>query len=183
MEGLNTILVLATALIVVFLETTLDAPRRLIGVQIDMLPPLMVFAALNTEIGTLTAVAVFGGLWFDSLSANPIGVSVLPLFLTGLAAYLAKDLVLRDQIFAQFILGMAASAAAPIMTLLLLLHGNRHPLVGWQSAWQWILLAVIGGALTPLLFKVLVRMQSAVAYKPLFPLSFGKDREMKRGRN
>ena len=44
-----------------------------------------------------------GGLWFDSLSANPLGVSVLPLFLVGLAIHLNRELILRDQAFAQVV--------------------------------------------------------------------------------
>jgi len=39
------------------------------------------------QVGCLTLViilaSVFGGLWLDSLSANPLGVSVLPLFVIG----------------------------------------------------------------------------------------------------
>ena len=51
---------------------------------------------------------------FDSLSANPLGVSVLPLFLVGFLIYRQRELILRDQPFAQFVLGLGASAAVPV---------------------------------------------------------------------
>ena len=42
---------------------------------------------------TVTLLArLLGGLWFDSLSANPLGVTVLPLFAIGLAIHLKREL-------------------------------------------------------------------------------------------
>src|SRR5947209_15681885 len=35
-------------------------------------------------ISMVAVLAVAGGLWFDSLSANPLGVSILPLLMVGL---------------------------------------------------------------------------------------------------
>ena len=45
----------------------------------------MVYAGLSTGITTVALLALCGGLWFDSLSANPLGVTMLPLFVIGLA--------------------------------------------------------------------------------------------------
>ena len=70
---------------------------------------------------------MLGGLWFDSLSANPLGVSVLPLFVVGLAIHVKRELIVRDQTFAQVVLGAAAPAlAVPLLTLLLLLTTRPH---------------------------------------------------------
>ena len=63
-----------------------------------------------------------GGMWFDSLSANPLGISILPLFVAGYPIYLRRELILRDAPFAQLALRAAASAAVPAITLLLLLN-------------------------------------------------------------
>ena len=51
---------------------------------------------------------VSGGLWFDSLSANPLGITILPLLAIGFVIQLRRDLILRDQSFAQFVIGVAA---------------------------------------------------------------------------
>ena len=104
-----------------FWEAAFSGVRHLLGAQIDLLPPLMVYAGLCTGLTTVTLLALCGGLWFDSLSANPLGVTVLPLFAIGLAIHLKRELILRDQTFAQLVLGLGASAGAPVLTLLLLL--------------------------------------------------------------
>ena len=119
MNWLQTVLVLGAAFLAVFWEAAFGGVRHLLGAQIDLLPPLMVYASLCTGITTVVLLAVCGGLWFDSLSANPLGVTVLPLFAIGLAIYLRRELILRDETFAQLVLGLGASAAAPLLTLLL----------------------------------------------------------------
>ena len=80
---LNTCAILLVAYLAVFLQASVTVVRNWIGVQIDLLPVLMVYCGLSTGLATLTLTAVLGGLWFDSLSANPLGVTILPLFLVG----------------------------------------------------------------------------------------------------
>jgi hypothetical protein len=41
----------------------------------------------------------------------------LPLFAVGMAIFLRRELILRDQPFAQFVLGFAASAVTPALTV------------------------------------------------------------------
>ena len=108
---------------------------------------------------------MLGGLLFDSLSANPLGMSILPLFLVGLAIYFQRDLILRDQIFAQFVLGLAASAAVPLLTLLLLLTLGHTPLLGWGSLWQWIVMSLGGAIATPVFFQLFGLFDRAFNYR------------------
>jgi hypothetical protein len=131
MNLFNTFLVLAAAFLVVFVETAVSAPRVWLGTQIDLLPALMVFAALSTNLATTSLLAVAGGLWFDSLSANPLGVTILPLMAVGFPIAVRRDLILRGLPFAQLVLGAAASALVPALTLMLLLNSGRQPLIGW----------------------------------------------------
>src|SRR5207249_674835 len=121
MNVVNSILIFLAAFVAVYLEASFNGVRHLFGAQIGLLPPLIVYASLSTDLVTLALLAVLGGLWFDSLSANLLGVSMLPLFLIGLAIYRQRGLILREQAFAQVILGLCASGAAPAMTLVLLL--------------------------------------------------------------
>lgn len=44
----------------------------------------MVYTALTSGPFMMIALAVVGGLSFDTLSANPLGTSVLPLLTVGL---------------------------------------------------------------------------------------------------
>src|SRR5438128_2521879 len=106
MNWLQTILLLATAFLVVFLESTVNGLRHLLGVQVDLLPGLIVYASLSTGLLTLALLSLCGGLWYDSLSANPLGITVLPLFLIGFVIQRYRGSILRDQTFEQWFLGL-----------------------------------------------------------------------------
>jgi hypothetical protein len=179
----QTILILAFAFVAVFAETVFSAPRNLLGAQIDLLPGLMVFAALNSDLVTVSLLAVLGGLGYDSLSANPLGVSILPLMLVGFAIHLRNDLILRGLPFAQFVLGAAASALVPALVVVLLLNGGKQPLIGWGSLWQWIVMTAGGAAATPVMFAFFAWCDRTLGYQPRSENSFRPDREIQRGRN
>ena len=106
MNWLNTIAILLIAFLVVFLESYFRGLRNLVGAQIDLLPALMVYASLSAGISTVALLATLGGLWFDSLSANPLGITVLPLLVIGLLIHSGRDMILREQRYAQFMLGL-----------------------------------------------------------------------------
>ena len=183
MNWLNSIAIIVAAFLAVFIEASFGGLRRLLGVQIDLLPALVVYASLTTGMITLSLLSIWGGLWFDALSANPLGVSILPLFATGMIVYLCRDLILRDQVYAQFITGIAASAVAPLLTLVLLLNLGHRPLIGWQSLWQLLVLAAGGGLFTPAAFYLFDRIDRAFSYQPMADSSFRTDRQIKRGRH
>ena len=90
----------------------------------------MVFAALNTNIVVVSLLAVCGGLWFDSLSADPLGLMILPLFAVGFPIFLQRDLILRELPFAQVVLGGIASAVVPLLAVLMLLTGGQRAVAG-----------------------------------------------------
>ena len=180
---LPNILILIAALLAVFLQGTFGGVRSLLGAQVDLLPALMVYTALTSGPVMMMTLAVFAGLMFDTLSVNPLGVSVLPLLLIGLLLQLRRDLLLRDQIYAQFVLGLIASAIAPVMTLLTLFTLEQSPLLGWGSLWQWLVMSVGGGVATPVLFFLFDRLNHALGYQPIVESSFRTDREIRRGRN
>jgi rod shape-determining protein MreD len=182
MNVFNIILVLAAAFLAVFCESVLPAARNWLGAQIDLLPALMIFAALNTNTAGVSLLAIFGGLWFDSLSANPLGVSILPLFIVGFPICLQREFILRELPFAQLVLGAIASAVAPALTVLLLLSGGKQPLVGWGSIWQWLVMIAGGALATPIIFALLNWCNHAFGYQPRAETSFRPDREIRRGR-
>jgi hypothetical protein len=182
MNWFNTIAILVVAYLAVFAQVVVNDFRLAFGAQIDLLPSLVVYASLTGGVVTLTLVAVCGALWIDSLSANPLGVSMLPLFLVGLIIQRSRELILRSQPFAQFVLGATASAAVPLMTLLLLLNLGARPLVSWFSLWQWVFMSAVGGAITPVWFLFFDRIGEALNYRALGETSFRSDREIKRGR-
>lgn len=183
MNPLNSILILVATFLAVFCEAAFSGVRHLLGAQIDLLPALIVCASLRAGLATMSSVALLGGLLFDALSENPLGISVLPLFVMGFVICWKSELILRDQIYAQFVLGLFASATVPVMTLLLLLTGGRTPLLGWGSLWQWIVMTVAGAAAAPILFKLFDGFERRLSYRRAIESSFRQDREIRRGRN
>jgi rod shape-determining protein MreD len=128
-------------------------------------------------------LAIFGGLWFDALSANPLGITILPLFVVGFVIFLQRELILRELSFAQIVLGTVASAALPALTVLLLLTAGKQPLLGWGSLWQWLVMTVGGAVATPIVFALFEWCNHALGYQPRTETSFRPDREIRRGRN
>ena len=182
MTALNSILVFTAAFLTVFGQAVFPGVRHLLGAQVDLLPVLMVYAALNTNIVTVALLAVLGGLWFDAFSANPLGVTILPLFAVGFVILSQRELILHKLSFAQIVLGAIACAVVPAMTLLLLLTGGGQPLLGWGSLWQWLVLTVGGAVATPFVFALFEWCNHALGYQPRTETSFRPDREIHRGR-
>jgi hypothetical protein len=182
MTWFNTIAILVVAYLAVYFQGTFNALRNTLGVQIDLLPSLVVYAGLSGGIATLSLVAVCGGLWFDSISVNPLGISILPLFLIGLLFQRYRDLILREQPFAQFVLGALASGAVPLLIVLLLINTSIDPLIGWFSLWQWLVISLVGGAMTPVWFQFFDWLGQTLNYRPVGESSFRPDRQIKRGR-
>ncbi len=183
MNVLRTILILTAALLAVFVEAAWNGPRHWLGAQLDLLPGLMVFASLSTGIPTIALLAVVGGLCLDSLSANPLGTAILPLFAVGLVIHHYRHLILRDQTYAQWVLGLGASAAVPVLTLLLLVTAGQNLMIGLGSIWQWVVMSLGGSLFTPLYFRIFDRLERGLSYRPLHETSFREDREIKRGRS
>ncbi len=182
MKGLHTIAILAAAFLAVFAEALPGGARHWIGAQVDVLPSLVVYAALMTDLMTVALLAVFGGLWFDSLSANPIGITVLPLFVAGLLIQRNQELVLRDQSYARVLLGLLASSFVPAATLLMMPGTSAKPLISGATWWQWIVMTLAGGAFTPVWFWFFSRLRRVFFYAPMPEHSFRRDREIKRTR-
>lgn len=182
MTAIHPILILLVVYLVVFAEASFGGAQHLLDAQIDLLPALIVYTSLSAGLATLILVAVCGGLFFDSLSANPLGVSMLPLLLIGTAIYSQRALILREQTFAQLVLGLGASAAAPLLTLLWLLSKGEKPLLGWVSLWQWLVMTLGGGMLTPVVFRFFGLLERALFYRPATQTAFRPDREIERGR-
>lgn len=177
------IVILIAAVVFVFLQSASPGPLRWFGTPVNLLPALMVCTSLRCGMGMVVTVAVVAGLGFDSLSMNPLGVSVAPLFCVGLLINLRRELILQDQPFAQLVLGLAASALVPLATVLLLLSLGRPLLLNLGSCWQWLVMSAGGMLATPVLFAGFGWLNRALGYQPVVETSFRPDREIRRGRN
>jgi cell shape-determining protein MreD len=183
LNPLHTFFVLFAAFSAIFMQTTANSLRSVVGAQVDLLPSLMVYASLSAGMPTVAALSIVGGLLLDSQSANPLGISILPLFAIGFLIQKYRGLILREQRVAQLVLGFSASAFAPLVTFLLLLNTDKQPLVSWFSLWQWLLMTGLGGLACPLWFWIFDKLNLALSYKALNETSFRSDRQIKRGRS
>ncbi len=183
MNIIQAILMLAAALLLVFLESVWQVPRLLLGAQVDLLPALVAGAALAGTLLTVVLVALCGGLWLDALSINPLGITVLPLLVTGLVLHARRHLILRHSPFAQFVIGLVAGAAVPAMVVVSLLSMGLSPMLGWHSLWQWVVVAVANGIATPLFLRLFGRLGEAFTYPEMQVAVQDERRELKRGRN
>lgn len=182
MNWREAVFILAVAYLAVFLQATGDVVRDLLGAQVSLLPALMVYTSLSQGFLMIAVVSIFCGFLVDSLSANPLGVSVLPLFLVGVGIFIRREVLLRQSATAQFILGLGASALWQLGTLFLLLNLGQNPLLGLKGAWQLAISILVGGALTPACFALFDRIHRAFDYPEAKQMTFRDDREIKRGR-
>jgi len=127
-------------------------------------------------------VAALFGAFYDSLSANLLGTSFVGLAAVGLGASRFRELLLSEQFITHWILGVIASALAPIIALIVLNLCSLQPLVGLGSLWQWAIMTAGGGFITPLWFKFFNRLDDASRFKEMPELAFRPDRQMERGR-
>ena len=183
MRWANPLLILAGALLAVFWESAFHGIRHLLGAQVDLLPAIMVYASLTASLLTVSSLALLGGLAFDSISANPLGVTVLPLLVCGLGFFAFRELLLRDQPFAQMMLGLVASLVTPLLVLLTLLTTGKQPLVGLGTLWQFVVLGVGGALATPVCFALFGFFNRFLGYEEVATPSFRADREIRRGRS
>ncbi len=182
MSPINYILLILSAFLAVYLQSTFDLFRNFFGTQFDLLPALIVYAALTHGILFVAGMAFCSGLFCDALSANPLGISILPLFLVGMFIYLFRNLLLRERTYAQFVLGITAGVMVPLLTLLALFTASEHPFFGAGTIFQLLLLGLLGGLITPLIFRVLDSVGRNFNYATLPESSFRPDREIKRGK-
>lgn len=182
MNALRPIFILAIAYGLVFLESSFNGFRHVLGAQIDFLPALMIYTGLNQDRGMICLTAVFGGLLFDAVSVNPLGVSILPLIGIGLMAWRGREVLSRQDPAIQFFLGAAASAAQPLAVLFILLNLGTLPLLGWTSLWQWVVMTLGGGLFAPLCFAMFRWLHQTFDYQAAPETPFRPDREIKRGR-
>jgi hypothetical protein len=182
MNWLNVILLYLVAFLGVFLQSAFDLFRAWTGAQFDLLPALMIYVGLTAGWISICGMAVAGGLWFDALSFNPLGASILPLFAVGFLVHYYRDLIQRELMYARLMLGFGAGLFVPLGTLLLCKSAGADPLVGWGFLWQLVINACTSAVLVPLLFRLFGSLQRALNYQVLPEPGFRADREIKRGR-
>ena len=182
MNWISPATVLVAGWLAVFAQTQFGTLRAVLGVPLEVAPALLVYCAFTHGLGMVAAFTAMAGLGGDVLSGSRLGLGwVLP-FGVGFALNTRRHLLLREQRYAQFWLGLGAGIAIPLGHALLLHAAHAEPARGWHSTRQLLLLGLLNGIACPACFKAFDRLRETFEYAPE-PTSFhAGQREMKRGR-
>ena len=174
---------LGAAFLAVFWEAAFGGVRHLLGAQIDLLPPLMVYASLCTGLTTVALLALCRRavvrLAFRQSARGHRAAAVRDR--PGHSPEPRADPA-RPDLRPVGARAWRASAAAPVLTLLLLLTIGHAPLLGWGTLWQWLVLSVGGAVATPICFELFDWLQRTLVHSAPTETSFRPDREIRRGR-
>lgn len=166
----------------IFGQSQFPSIRSLLGIPLNLIPALIVYAAISHNLAVTTGFTLFAGLALDSLSGSPLGVSVPPFFVLGFLLNTQQAILLRDQRYAQMWLGAGGAAAVHLATAGILQLSARAPALSWALLWHTFLLAVFNGLVCPLIFRLFDHLQKLFEYQPVQLSTFRTDREIKRGR-
>ena len=188
MKSLGFILLFAWAFFAVFFQSAFNGFRYSAGAQIDLLPPLMVFAGIRMRMIPMALLAIWCGFLLDGVSQNPLGSSMIPLFLAGWAVNFSRAWLIQDLFYTQFLMGFVASTFVPFFTLLTIVAVSsikglpNSPDLHWGLLARWMIVAVTGGILTPIIFKVFDKTMQALLYQTMPDSRFRVNREIVRRR-
>jgi rod shape-determining protein MreD len=145
----------ATVVFAMALQCALAAVVNVAGVKLDLMPAMIVFAALFASWNRALFVAVAGGLLLDALSFQPPGMSVAPLVVSAAAINHFQRVLYRDNILLQFALGAGTSLAVSVWTWLLLAVSDTPLPLEFAIAAKMALIAMLAALGTPLLLWLL----------------------------
>jgi rod shape-determining protein MreD len=182
-NGVTLLVFLITGYAAIFAQAKFTFFRDFFGAQPDLLPGLVVYAAMAFKLETVMLCTIIFGSLFDALSANALGTSILTLSAIGLAASRYRELLLSEHFTTHWVLGLVASGLAPILSYMVLKFSGMNPLVAAGTLWQWAIMTAGGGLVTPLWFKVFNRLDDALRYKEIPESTFRADRQIARGRH
>jgi rod shape-determining protein MreD len=168
-NGVTLLVFLLTGYAIIFAQAKLTFFRDFFGAQPNLIPGMIVYAAIAFRLETTMLCAGVFGVLFDTLSSNVLGTSIMTLAIIGLAGAGYRELV--------------ASGIAPLIAYLVLRLSGMSPLIGAGSIWQWAITTAGGGIVTPLWFRLFNRLDEAVRYKEIPESTFRPDREIARGRH
>jgi 1,4-dihydroxy-2-naphthoate octaprenyltransferase len=106
----------------------------------------------------------------------------MALAMTGFILHHQRDLVLRDQLYAQVLTGFLASSLVPACVILALMNTHNPVPLTWRLLGQWLVMAVGGAVATPLAFRLFALINRLFTYQPLPESHYRENRQIKRNR-
>ena len=168
----------------IFLQSHWQMPRLWLGFQPDLTPALMVFVGLTMGAGYVSSIALMSGLWLDSLSANPFGMSILPLFLVGWIVFCFRKKIMAVEFMAQIYLGILGGLIVFLLQLTLLILLSFNPLIGWEMIFLAMLNAFFCGLAVPFFYLLHKWFKSLFSHSSHEPNKWrNNNRQIVRGKS
>ena len=168
----------------IFLQSHWQVPRLWLGFQPDLTPALMVFVGLTMGAGYVSSIALMSGLWLDSLSANPFGMSILPLFLVGWIVFCFRKKIMAVEFMAQIYLGILGGILVFLLQLTLLKLLSFNPLIGWGMVFFAMLNAFFCGLAVPFFYLLHKWFKSLFSHSSHEPNKWrNNNRQIVRGKS
>jgi rod shape-determining protein MreD len=145
---MTTLIAIAGILIAAALQARLPTLWWLGGVRVELMPALVVYAALSLHRRRALALALVAGLTQDALSAAPFGITALAYGISAIAATSLRDALDRDLPWMQWSAGALTSLIASIIAFFAI--G-----ISFGNLFKMLIVASAAGMATVVLFFVL----------------------------
>lgn len=155
MKHWNIIVLLSSAVLLVWYQTWAQWPHLLLGVRLDLLPALVLYCALFRSWKELFLVCGVGGWMFDSFSLNPLGMSTLALLLPSYGLYCYRKVILSDSLWVQALMGFILGVISPLLVCLVLTGVEPSPVFGTSLIWCFLVLGMTTAMAAPLVVLVM----------------------------
>ncbi|MGD0058376.1 MAG: rod shape-determining protein MreD [Verrucomicrobiia bacterium] len=145
---MKTLIAIAGILIAVALQARMPTLWWLGGVHVELLPALVVYAALTMHRRRALVLALVAGLTQDALSAAPFGISALAYGIAAIVTTSLREALDRDLPWMQWSAGALTSITASIIV-------SFAVGISIGNAFKMLMAASIAGMATVVLFFVL----------------------------
>jgi rod shape-determining protein MreD len=145
---MNTLLTIASTILMASLQSRLPTLWWLGGMRIELLPALVVYAALTLPGRQAITLAVVAGLGQDALSAAPFGITALAYTAAALVMTSMREALDRELPWVQMSAGAVTATVSSVAACFVV--G-----ISFGAIFKILLIAALSGVITPVLFFVL----------------------------
>lgn len=133
------------------------------GVHLELLPPLLLYAAFTVNLPTSLMLGALSAVMYDSFSAQTFGASMIP-YITGMAIFCAiRPIFFRNQLTTQLLSGIIFA----LMVLGLQWMFSGKVMIGWDIVARKIVrLSLWSGVLSVIYFTLLDACFRMVGLEP-----------------
>lgn len=163
---MTTNFLMITTLAMIVAQCAIASAINIAGVKFDLMPALVLYAALSTSWPRTLAVAIVAGLIIDALSLGAFGLSLPPLAIAGVIINHFQKVLYRDQWPLQCVLAAGISLGCSIWTWLLLHTGPTPLAMTLDIVLKMLLMASLASLVTTPIFWLLDLIGRRLGQKP-----------------